>query len=188
MNIYALDESPQQLVSYLTDRHLASAMKNAAQMMCAAHVKHDGISRARLRIPGLMVPANLRMATMDPWTIWCMQRAANYEWLWRVLAYGCDEFLHRAGHSHAFAIDGQFDWSLRRQLAYPPLALASAMMLWPWRQPLPINVPMLYARDTAVESYRLWYSQRYANGDDMEWHGCNKPPQWMKRTGVDCEA
>lgn len=173
MNIYALDRDPAKLVEYLTDRHLASTIGIAAELLCCAHIAIDGATVARERVPTLTLPVRVQPLT-DPWGLFAAAGVANYDWIAQILWQGCDEFAIRGQRLHSFAIDRDSVLCLRRQLLNPPLHIGMQHE----HGEFPICLPFLFIEEDAVQSYRKFYSHKYRQRP-KEWSQKRMAPSWI---------
>ena len=120
MNIFYLDSDPKTCAEMHCDKHVVKMIIEYAQLMSTAHRVLDGneytdltangrrIKRWRLfddREQQLMKASHIN----HPSGVWCRDTDSNYEWLYTMWYYLCQEYTHRYGKTHACA---RLDWLL----------------------------------------------------------------------------
>ena len=94
MNIFHLDNSPEQAAIYHNDKHVVKMILEAAQMLSTAHRVLDGDERADSL--GLYKTAMKN----HPCTIWVRETSDNYMWLYEHFYALCSEYTTRYGREH----------------------------------------------------------------------------------------
>ena len=95
MNIFALHESPEVSAEMACDKHVVKMILESAQLLCTVHRVLDGTEYTDLRKIGRKIKRwrldndikeNLLYKAgwlKHPSTVWLMQSAYNYNWLYR---------------------------------------------------------------------------------------------------------
>ena len=114
MNIFYLHNDPRICAEMHCDKHVVKMIIEYAQLMSTAHRVLDGneyidlttngrrIKRWRLfddREQLLMKASHIN----HPSGVWCRSNSSNYEWLYQMWQYLCDEYTHRYGKVHSCA-------------------------------------------------------------------------------------
>jgi hypothetical protein len=91
MNIFILDEEPKTAALYHCDKHVGTMIKEAAQMMSAAHRKNEKVLDKIYKAGWLKHPC----------TKWVETSEENYEWLYELYCQLGEQFYLRFGKHHA---------------------------------------------------------------------------------------
>jgi hypothetical protein len=160
MNIFVLDEDPVVAASYHCDKHVCKMILESAQMLCDAHIVHDGFKKAQKRVPLLLRATHIN----HPCAIWARQHVTNYEWLRALLGGLLDEYTFRYLKLHSYM-------TLHEQLGNRPMNIDDGDS--PFVQVMP---PQYMGPDT-VKAYRdyYWHEKRQF----AKWKMENVPEWWM---------
>ena len=180
MNIFALHESPEVSAEMACDKHVVKMILESAQLLCTAHRVLDGVEYTDLTKNGRKikrwrldddVKENLLYKAgwlKHPSTVWLMQSAYNYNWLYRHMMALNEEFKRRYKGVDHLAIA-----KLGRVLRNPPvnIALNKKPTL-----PTPAMPDECKVDGDVVASYRKYYimkKQSFAT-----WKAPSKMPEW----------
>lgn len=165
MNIFHLDNSPEQAALYHCDRHVVKMILEAAQMLSTTHRMIDGTEIIGKSPTGRKQKQYILTDNeMDnilykavhynhPSTVWTRQSVQNYEWHYRLFEALCDEYTHRYGKIHAT------DAKLREYLRRVPKGLPNTG-LTRFAEAMP---PECIDTTDPVQSYRKYYMQEKAS-------------------------
>ena len=107
MNIFALHESPEVSAEMACDKHVVKMIFESAQLLCTVHRVLDGTEYTDLTKNGRKIKRwrldndikeNLLYKAgrlKHPSTVWLMQSAYNYNWLYRHMMALNEEFKKR---------------------------------------------------------------------------------------------
>lgn len=174
MNIFVLDEVPQQAARMHCDQHIYKMILEYAQLLSTAHrildgkeqrfVGEDAKPRTFWLLPGEQVvetkndkdrwvlkirkPVVYNVTHCNhPAALWARETSANYVWLSRLLSCLLAEFEYRREKFHAT------DLLYARALQYAPANIRQGRRTdWPQTMPDEYKVP-----GDAVEAYRRLY-------------------------------
>ena len=180
MNIFALHESPEVSAEMACDKHVVKMILESAQLLCTVHRVLDGTEYTDLTKNGRKIKRwrldndikeNLLYKAgwlKHPSTVWLMQSAYNYNWLYRHMMALNEEFKKRYKGVDHLAIA-----KLSRVLRNPPknIPLNKQGTLPTPAMPDECKVP-----GDVVASYRKYYimkKQRFAT-----WKAPSKMPDW----------
>lgn len=91
MNIFVLDRDIEKCAKYHCDRHVVKMILEYAQLLSTAHhVLSDQPP------DGIYKPTHVN----HPCAVWVRQSNNNYNWLWCLLSWLCQEYQHRYGKVH----------------------------------------------------------------------------------------
>jgi len=163
MNIFYLDPNPEVAARYHCDKHVVKMILESAQLLCTAHRELDS-----------EVPEELYKATHKnhPCSIWVRESIENYNWLYKLFCYLCDEYTFRYNKIHTT------DKKLRNALIMPPSNIPKTTLTNP-----PKAMPDEYKCNDVVASYRAYYNgdkkrfARWTNREIPTWfnsNNCNK--------------
>ena len=111
MNIFALHESPEVSAEMACDKHVVKMILESAQLLCTVHRVLDGTEYTDLTKNGRKikrwrldddVKENLLYKAgwlKHPSTVWLMQSAYNYNWLYRHMMALNNEYKLRYNHT-----------------------------------------------------------------------------------------
>ena len=111
MNIFALHESPEVSAEMACDKHVVKMILESTQLLCTAHRVLDGVEYTDLTKNGRKikrwrldddVKENLLYKAgwlKHPSTVWLMQSAFNYNWLYRHMMALNNEYKLRYNHT-----------------------------------------------------------------------------------------
>lgn len=159
MNIFVLDNNPEQAVKYLHNSHVVKMTLETAQLICTAQYYSDGVN------PDDIVYRKTHYN--HPCSIWARESQQNYNWL---CSYGyciAKEYEYRYGRVHKSYARVIHDAYLGKRLhvSFP----------FKGRTPFALAMPDKYKTGDSVESYRNYYI-----GEKLTQKG-NKLSQWKKR-------
>ena len=180
MNIFALHESPEVSAEMACDKHVVKMILESAQLLCTAHRVLDGTEYTDLTKNGRKikrwrlddeVKENLLYKAgwlKHPSTVWLMQSAFNYNWLYRHMMALNEEFKKRYKGVDHLAIT-----KLGSVLRNPPvnIALNKKPTL-----PTPAMPDECKVDGDVIQSYRNYYimkKQSFAT-----WKAPSKMPEW----------
>ena len=181
MNIFYLDKDPIKAAQLSCDKHVVKMIVESAQMLSTAHRMIDGkeyIDKTktgrkikRWKHPNSNMEKTLYKAchTGHPSTVWVMQSAYNYHWLYKHMMALNTEFKMRYGH----ILDHKTVQLLEGALMYPPknISLNTIATDAPPAMPDYCKVP-----GDSVASYKKYYiyeKQRFAT-----WKSPSTVPAW----------
>lgn len=176
MNIFYLDKDPIKAAQMHHDKHIVKMILEYAQILSTAHRVLDGelyteLSKKRRKVKRWKLQDSrenvLYKATHvnHPSTVWARQSQNNYNWLYCLFAYCCEEYTHRYGKVHATA-----------------KKLANILILSPENIPdgLPLTyppqcMPDKYKAKHPIDGYRQFYiaeklqQSKYTNREYPDW-------------------
>jgi len=181
MNIFYLDKDPIKAAQMSCDKHCVKMIVESAQMLSTAHRMIDGkeytdLTKSGRRIKRWKHPnANLEKTlykachTGHPSTVWVMQSAYNYHWLYKHMMALNTEFKMRYGH----ILDHKTVQLLEGALMYPPKNISLNTIA---TDPPPAMPDYCKIPGDSVASYRKYYifeKQRFAT-----WKSPSTVPAW----------
>jgi len=181
MNIFYLDKDPIEAAKQSCDKHVVKMIVESAQMLSTAHRMIDGkeyIDKTkagrkikRWKHPNSNMEKTLYKAchTGHPSTVWVMESAYNYHWLYRHMMALNTEFKMRYGH----ILDHKTVQLLEGVLMYPPKNISLNTIA---TDPPPAMPDYCKVKGDSVASYRKYYiyeKQRFAT-----WKSPSTVPAW----------
>jgi len=181
MNIFYLDKDPIKAAQMSCDKHCVKMIVESAQMLSTAHRMIDGkeytdLTKSGRRIKRWKHPnANLEKTlykachTGHPSTVWVMESAYNYHWLYKHMMALNTEFKMRYGH----ILDHKTVQLLEGALMYPPKNISLNTIA---TDPPPAMPDYCKIPGDSVASYRKYYifeKQRFAT-----WKSPSTVPAW----------
>jgi hypothetical protein len=172
MNIFILDTDPVKAAEYMCDKHIVKMVTESAQMLSTARRLLDGKlivkkikvntgrtigvrSKKHYKLADKVEESELYLAahTGHPCTIWTMQSATNYQWLYRHYVEIARQYTLRYGKKH-----GAFDKDTRigELLAKTPLNIPKNVGLTPFAIAMK-KFPDCIVPNDPVTSYRNYY-------------------------------
>ena len=144
MNIFYLDKNPRVCAMLHGDKHVVKMAIESAQLLSAAHHLHP----SSVDVSQLYKPTHVN----HPCSKWVRQNTANYDWVFGLLQGLCLEFRIRRGKPHATErliplLTTNPDIPTADKHTFPALAMPDA-----------------FKTDDAVESYQMYYRQKYQEG------------------------
>ena len=134
MNIFVLDEDPQQAAKYHCDKHMKLLLE-AAQLLCIAH-KQTGSNNAPYKGQGFK---------NHPCSVWTRESIENYRWLVKLGLFLCKEYTYRYGKIHKS--QSVIEWAKNNEPNLPNIPRT------PFVQAMPDDVK----NENTVEAYRAYY-------------------------------
>ena len=181
MNIFYLDKDPIKAAQLSCDKHVVKMIVESAQMLSTAHRMIDGkeyIDKTkagrkikRWKHPNSNMEKTLYKAchTGHPSTVWVMQSAYNYHWLYKHMMALNTEFKMRYGH----ILDHKTVQLLEGALMYPPKNISLNTIA---TDPTPAMPDYCKVPGDSVASYKKYYiyeKQRFAT-----WKSPSTVPAW----------
>ena len=181
MNIFYLDKDPIEAAKQSCDKHVVKMIVESAQMLSTAHRMIDGkeytdLTKSGRRIKRWKHPnANLEKTlykachTGHPSTVWVMQSAYNYHWLYKHMMALNTEFKMRYGH----ILNHKTVQLLEGALMYPPKNISLNTIA---TDPPPAMPDYCKIPGDSVASYKKYYiyeKQRFAT-----WKSPSTVPAW----------
>ena len=160
MNIFHLDNSPEQAAIYHNDKHVVKMILEAAQMLSTAHRMIDGIEiigkspTGRKQKQYVLIDREMDNVLYKavhynhPSTVWTRQSVDNYKWHYRLFVALCNEYTYRYNKVHAS------DTKLRKLLSNVPKRLPDTG-LTPFAKCMPDECKV----SDPVQSYHNYYMQ-----------------------------
>ena len=196
MNIFYLDNDPQQCAEWMVDSHVVKMILETAQLLSTAHRILDGTQvEVTYRTPDVVMPLPFEGTTIikpgkvkkknvwilpddrndviyacthrnHPSAIWCRESVENYNWLVDHLHALGQEYTYRYGKKHA-TIEKCF-----YQLQSPPHGLRT----WDWTQPPSAMDERYIISDDPIVNYRNYY--KYGKANLHKWKK-REAPEWI---------
>ena len=151
MNIFVVDEDPQQAARDLCDKHVVKMPLESAQMLCTVLME--------LGVLGVPYQPSHRN---HPCTRWAATTRSNFDWL---VTHGralCNEYTKRYGRRHKS--EDVIEWCAQHRDELPDGPLT------PHAQAMPDT----FRSTSAVLAYRTYY--REAKAGIVTWK--TAPPEW----------
>ena len=182
MNIFYLDPEPQECARQHCDKHVVKMAIEYAQLLSTAHRVVDGeIWEGRTtngrRInryfhPDGLMNLNLYKAchVNHPSAKWVRESRANYEWLYEMWMFLCEEYTHRYGRKH----------ESQNKLEYYLLLAPEGIIENNFTQPTPAmaQYPQCIVEGDSLKSYRNFY---WADKREFaKWTKRDKPEWWSE--------
>lgn len=182
MNIFVLDNDPENAARLQCDKHVVKMIVESAQMLSTAHRILDGLKEKKPSKSGKrMIDAYSfnderesllykAVHAKHPCTVWTMENDSNYFWHYIHFLALCEEYTYRYGKIHStFSL-------LADVLSELPKNIKSGMLT---KQPLAMQSNPECMFDDVVKSYRAFY-QTKQNRFKMEWTNRNVP-EWFEK-------
>ena len=181
MNIFYLDKDPIKAAQMSCDKHCVKMIVESAQMLSTAHRMIDGnlytdktkagrkIKRWKHPNPNMEKTLYKACHTGHPSTVWVMESAYNYHWLYRHMMALNTEFKMRYGH----ILDHKTIQLLEGPLMYPPRNISLNTIA---TDPPPAMPEYCKIKGDSVASYKKYYiyeKQRFAT-----WKSPSTVPAW----------
>ena len=179
MNIFALHESPEVSAEMACDKHVVKMILESAQLLCTVHRVLDGTEYTDLTKNGRKIKRwrldndikeNLLYKAgwlKHPSTVWLMQSAFNYNWLYRHMMALGDEYTKRYGKKHLTIT------KLEDVLRHPP---KNAKLNVKGYDATPAMPEECKVPGDSVTSYRKYYIMKKARF--ATWKN-RVPPKWF---------
>lgn len=176
MNIFALHKSPEIAAKLHCDKHTVKMIVEYAQLLSTAHRILDGsvysektqsnrnIKRWKLsdfRDQHLYKASHIN----HPSAIWARYNIENYNWLYSLFCFLCDEYTYRYGKVHLT------DSKLREILGHVPNNINHIGKM----TPIPQAMPDYCKKPDYVDGYRNYYKlekrpfAKWTNREIPEW-------------------
>ena len=181
MNIFYLDKDPIEAAKQSCDKHVVKMIVESAQMLSTAHRMIDGTQYTgktktgrnikRWRHPNSNMDNVLYKAchTGHPSTLWVMENAYNYHWLYKHMIALNDQFKLRYGHVK----DHSTITLLKEILMYPPKNISLNKLP---TDPTPAMPDDCKIPGDVVGSYRKYYIEHKRSF--ASWKSPGKMPTW----------
>jgi len=181
MNIFYLDKDPIEAAKQSCDKHVVKMIVESAQMLSTAHRMIDGnlytdktkagrnIKRWKHPNPNMEKTLYKACHTGHPSTVWVMESAYNYHWLYKHMMALNTEFKMRYGH----ILDHKTIQLLEGALMYPPKNISLNTIA---TDPPPAMPDYCKIPGDSVASYKKYYiyeKQRFAT-----WKSPSTVPAW----------
>ena len=181
MNIFYLDKDPIEAAKQSCDKHVVKMIVESAQMLSTAHRMIDGnlytdktktgrkIKRWKHPNPNMEKTLYKACHTGHPSTVWVMESAYNYHWLYKHMMALNTEFKMRYGH----ILDHKTIQLLEGALMYPPRNISLNTIA---TDPPPAMPDYCKIPGDSVASYKKYYiyeKQRFAT-----WKSPSTVPAW----------
>ena len=178
MNIFYLHPTPKTSAKLHCDKHVVKMIIEYAQQLCTAHRLLDGIEwiddssgrkikRWKLEdshLDGLLYKAS---HVNHPDNIWVRQSVKNYDYLYKMFVFLCEEYTWRYGKIH------ETEKKLRRVLHKAPINIPTDVE---FSEP-PQAMPDYCKNENTVTAYRNYYINE--KKDFAKW--TKQPiPDWFK--------
>jgi len=159
MNIFYLDKDPKICATYHNDKHCVKMVLEYAQILSTTH-------RVSYDYSDIQTPLYKSTHINHPSTIWARESKSNYEWLYMLFGYLCDEYRYRYDRKHAT------DHKLRDILSTTPRTIPNDGFTAP-----PLAMPDdCKIHDDHLASYRKYYMVHkshiaaWTNRDCPDWY------------------
>lgn len=176
MNIFALDKSPSIAARLHCDKHVVKMIIEYAQLLSTAHRIIDGVETIQENENGRKMKRYYLHDARDvilykashvnhPSAIWARGNLSNYNWLYHLFVFLCDEYTHRYGKVHAT------DTKLRGILSIAPMGINRVGEM----EDIPQAMPDHCKKADYVEAYRNYYNlekssfAKWTNRETPEW-------------------
>jgi hypothetical protein len=176
VNIFYLDNDPQQCAEWMVDRHVVKMIVETAQLLSTAHRVLDGeelVVQLRHKDTGKIKNKKVWVLGDDrndvlyscthmnhPSAIWCRDSVENYNWLVDHLYALGREYTYRYGKKHA-TIERCF---------YPLQSPPHGLRTWDWSTPPSAMAEEFIISEDPIVNYRNYYK-----------HGKASLHKWKKR-------
>lgn len=181
MNIFYLNECPNQCAIDHCDKHVVKMIIEYAQLLCTAHRVLDGtlyidkssgrrIKRWRMDDP--IMESTLYKATHinHPSNIWTREGRQNYVWLYDLWECLCREYSHRYDKNHATWV------KLQTLLMTPPINIPDVSFFPPH-----LAMPEAFKSSDHIKAYRNFYIHDKAAFATWKKRDI---PQWFKESNA----
>ena len=181
MNVFYVDKHPVKAAEQIIDKHVVKMILESAQLLSTCHRVLDGVEYydktkngrkiKRWKHPNPNMEKTLYKAchTGHPSTVWVMESAYNYHWLYKHMMALNTEFKMRYGH----ILDHKTVQLLEGALMYPPKNISLNTIA---TDPPPAMPDYCKIPGDSVASYRKYYiyeKQRFAT-----WKSPSTVPAW----------
>ena len=160
MNIFVLDQSPDNAARMLCDKHVVKMCCESAQLLST--VCHAN---------GIKAPYKATHKS-HPCTVWAGVSQGNWEWLINHSLAMCAEYTHRYGKTHAS--QRVIEWCRDNAPEFSDTI----------RTPFAQAMPDQYKSDCAVVAYRKYYHGEKAHF--AKWTNRAVPRWWEVKCGSYC--
>jgi hypothetical protein len=175
LNIFYIDENPQQAAEWMVDKHVVKMILESAQLLSTAHRVLDGKKEIKIinnRKKTVYTLYDERDTIMyqathinHPSAIWTRTSLQNYDWLVEHFFALCQEYKYRYNKTHKCFAMGYY-------LQSPPKNLTDFDMT-----PMPNCMPEEYKKsESVINNYRMYY--KYGKKELHNWKKRN-PPEWI---------
>jgi len=183
MNIFFSDKDPVVAARMSCDKHVCKMIIESAQMLSTAHRILDGeeytdktkngrkIKRWRLKNSNEEAVIYKASHIKHPSTVWVMQSAYNYRWLYLHMLELNEEFKKRYNHTQ----DHMTIRKLKDILNHPPKNIPLGQI---GTDPTPAMPDECKIPGDVVGSYRKYYIMK--KKEFATWKAPAKTPQWFK--------
>jgi len=137
MNIFVLDEHPQQAAQWHCDKHVVKMILESAQLMCSVYHLND------IEAPYKLTHKN------HPCAIWARESLGNFKWLLRHSKALTEEYYERYNKIHKSETVIRWCEENINKLKFPREHMT----------PFALAMPDEYKRATPVQSYREYYKE-----------------------------
>jgi len=178
MNVFYLHPDPKTSARLHCDKHVVKMIIEYAQQLCTAHRVLDGVeyydkSKNGRKIKRYMMENSALESVLykashinHPDNVWVRQSVDNYNYLYRMFVFLCEEYTWRYGKIH------ETERKLRRILHTSPKNIPEVGFTEP-----PQAMPDYCKNKNVVEAYRCYY--RDEKKDFAKW--TKRPvPEFMK--------
>lgn len=182
MNVFYLHPDPKTSARLHCDKHVVKMIIEYAQQLCTAHRVLDGIEYYDQSKNGRKIK-RWKMENSDlesvlykashvnhPDNVWVRQSVDNYNYLYRMFVFLCEEYTYRYSKVH------ETEKKLRRILHIPPKNIPQGEFTEP-----PQAMPDYCKNKNVVEAYRCYYINE--KKDFARW--TRRPvPKWFEETAA----
>ena len=180
MNVFILNEDPEQAAQEHCDKHVVKMIIESAQMLSTAHRMLDGKESRRPSSTGKTMSRYWELPDgrenklykavhmHHPCTKWTMETIENYRWHWKLFNALCDEYTYRYGKIH------KTDELLRKELFWGPANIPYGLLT---KFPLAMKSNPECMFDDPVKSYRAFYKTKQKRFS-MVWSK-RTTPEWF---------
>jgi len=184
MNIFFLDKDPVVAARMSCDKHVCKMIIESAQMLSTAHRILDGeeytdktkngrkIKRWRLKNSNEEAVIYKASHIKHPSTVWVMQSAYNYRWLYLHMLELNEEFKKRYNHTQ----DHMTIRKLKDILNHPPKNISLGQI---GTDPTPAMPDECKIPGDVVGSYRKYYIMK--KKEFATWKSPAKIPDWYQK-------
>lgn len=138
LNIFILDENPEQAAKWLCDKHVVKMIIETAQLLCSSHWKNGTTAPYKLSFPN------------HPCTKWTEKSLSNYEWLVKHGIALCQEYTERYGKIHK--TQSVIEWCFNNKPNIPDIGLT------PFVAVIKKNLwETCFVENNPVQTYRNYY-------------------------------
>ena len=182
MNIFYLSKDPIEAAQMSCDKHVCKMIVESAQLLSTVHRFYDGSEYTdktvngrrikRWRHPDTKLEKVLYKAgwLKHPSTIWLLESAYNYKWLYNHMMALGDEFTKRYGKKH-LTIE-----KMKDVLSNPPKNIPLNRIA---TEPKPAMPDECKVDGDSVASYRKYYLMKKRSF--ATWKAPSKMPEWYQQ-------